>query len=114
MYLEFLMKLSLGPQKSLRFLVIIGQHQNWCGDALFFLSFLFGNNFLPTGKYLIHVRIHLSRISPYKVYWLREVHKKSSYPYVKKLFKTQHGRIPIDPAILAAIGHRFIHVATKI
>ena len=33
---------------------------------------------------------------------------KRSYPYVKKSFKTQHGRIPIDPAILAAIGHRFI------
>ena len=29
-------------------------------------------------------------------------------PYVKNSFKTQHGRIPIDPAILAAIGHRFI------
>ena len=28
---------------------------------------------------------------------------KRSYPYVKK-----HGRIPIDPAIVAAIGHRFI------
>ena len=28
--------------------------------------------------------------------------------YVKKLFKAQHGRIPIDPAILAAIEHRFI------
>ena len=28
--------------------------------------------------------------------------------YVKKLFKTQHGGIAIDPAILAAIGHRFI------
>ena len=27
---------------------------------------------------------------------------------VKKLFKTQQVRIPIDPAILAAIGHRFI------
>ena len=33
---------------------------------------------------------------------------KRSYPYVKKSFKTQHGRIAIDPAILAAIGHRFI------
>ena len=33
---------------------------------------------------------------------------KRSCPYVKKLFETQHGRIPIDPAILAAIGHRFI------
>ena len=28
---------------------------------------------------------------------------KRSYPYVKKLFKN-----PIDPAILAAIGHRFL------
>ena len=27
---------------------------------------------------------------------------------VKKLFKTQRGRISINPAILAAIGHRFI------
>ena len=27
---------------------------------------------------------------------------------LKVLFKTQHGRIPIDPAILAAIGHCFI------
>ena len=26
----------------------------------------------------------------------------------KKSFKTQHGSIPIDPASLAAIGHRFI------
>ena len=33
---------------------------------------------------------------------------KRSHSYVKKLFKTQHGRIPIDPAILAVIGHRFI------
>ena len=24
-------------------------------------------------------------------------------------FKTKHGRIPIDPPILAAIGHRLIH-----
>ena len=27
---------------------------------------------------------------------------------VKKSFKTQHGRIPINLANLAAIGHRFI------
>ena len=33
---------------------------------------------------------------------------KLSYPYVKKSFKKQHGRIPIDPAILAAIRRRFI------
>ena len=30
---------------------------------------------------------------------------KRSYLYVKKSFKTQHGRFLIDPAILAAIGH---------
>ena len=29
-------------------------------------------------------------------------------PYVEKSFKTLRSRIPIDPAILAAIGHRFI------
>ena len=29
-------------------------------------------------------------------------------PDMKKSFKAQHGRIPIDPASLAAIGHRFI------
>ena len=28
--------------------------------------------------------------------------------YFKKTLKTQRGRNPIDPAILAAIGHRFI------
>ena len=33
---------------------------------------------------------------------------KHSHPYVNKSFKTKHGRIPIDPAMLAAIGHRFI------
>ena len=31
---------------------------------------------------------------------------KRLYPYVKKLFKTQHVRNRIDPAILTAIGHR--------
>ena len=35
---------------------------------------------------------------------------KHSYPYVTKLFRTQHGRIPIDPAILAAIRHSFVGV----
>ena len=36
------------------------------------------------------------------------------HPYEKTLFKTQHGRIPIDPAILAAIGHRFRAIKKKI
>ena len=37
---------------------------------------------------------------------------KHSYPYVKKSFKTPRGRIPIDPEIVAAIGHRFIATTT--
>ena len=47
----------------------------------------------------------------YKVWWLREASQiaQTFMPqYVKKSFKTQHDKIPIDPAILAAIGHRFI------
>ena len=38
---------------------------------------------------------------------------KRSYPYVKQSFKTQRSRLPIDPAILAAIGHRFIAAPQK-
>ena len=48
---------------------------------------------------------------PYTKYGgLERPHKsgKRSYPYVKKSFKAQHGTISIDPAILAAIGHRFM------
>ena len=46
----------------------------------------------------------------------RGLHKsgKHSYPYVKKSFKMQRGRIPIDPAILAAIGHHFVAKQKKI
>ena len=45
-----------------------------------------------------------------KVWWLREALQigQTFIPHVKKSFKAQHGRIPIDPAILAAVGHRFI------
>ena len=39
-------------------------------------------------------------------------HLKCSYPYVKKSFKIQYGIIPIDPAILAAIGHRKFKMPT--
>ena len=42
----------------------------------------------------------------HKVWWLREA-SQIGQTYVKKSSKTQHGRIPIDPAILAAVG-RFI------
>ena len=40
----------------------------------------------------------------------------SLYPYVKKLFKTQHGGNPIDSAVtcMSAIGHRFIATAKEI
>ena len=34
--------------------------------------------------------------------------------HVKKLLKTQHGRNPINPAILAAIGHRFMAKKRKL
>ena len=34
--------------------------------------------------------------------------KRSNVQTFKKSFKTHHSRIPINPAILAAIGHRFI------
>ena len=34
-------------------------------------------------------------------------------PFVRKSSKTQRGRIPIDPAGLAAIGHRFIAKKSK-
>ena len=53
-------------------------------------------SFLPTGKYVTHAHAAIHK-------WV-----KRSYPYVKKSFEAQHGRFPIDSAILAAIGHRFI------
>ena len=37
----------------------------------------------------------------FKIWWLREASQ------IGQTF-TQHGRIAIDPAVLAAIGHRFI------
>ena len=48
----------------------------------------------------------------YRVWWLREASQigQMFVPYMKKL---QRGRIPIDPAILAATGHRFIAQKTK-
>ena len=53
------------------------------------------------GDQISHYTKHSGYESPHKS-------GKRSYPYVKKSFKAQHGRIPIDPASLAAIGHRFI------
>ena len=54
---------------------------------------------------------NLTKFPIHKVWWLREALQigQTFIPVdVKKTFKTQYGRIPTDPAILAAIGHRFI------
>ena len=62
--------------------------------------------FLPTSEMYVRGYWNQTKFPICKVWWLRERPHKSSkslYPYVKKSFK-----IPIDPAILAAIGHRFI------
>ena len=51
-----------------------------------------------------------SKFPVHKVWWLREASQigQTFIPRCEKLFKTQHGRIIIDPVIFAAIGHRFI------
>ena len=41
----------------------------------------------------------------YKVWWLREA-SQIGQTFIPR--GAQHGRIPIDPSILAAIGHRFM------
>ena len=53
------------------------------------------------GDQISHIQSTVAKRGPHKP-------GKRSYPYVKTSFKAQHGRIPIDPAILAAIEHRFI------
>ena len=50
-----------------------------------------------------HINIYTWLKEPDQVWWLRKAEQNCSYPYVKKLFKTQFGKIPIDPAILAAV-----------
>ena len=52
-----------------------------------------------------------TKFPTHKVWWLREaaqIGQMFTPLCEKKFFKTQHGIIPIDPAILVAIGHRFI------
>ena len=85
--------ISCKAKKSLRFLVI-GRVRNRCGDMLL-LFFCF---FCQQGNtwYIVYAGTKFP------------IQKYGSCPYVKKSFKTQHGRILVDPAILAAIGHRFI------
>ena len=74
--------------------LVIGRLQSRCGDALFLL--------VLTSE--IHTYIRGNWVAKRGLTNRANIH----YPYVKKWFKTQHGIIPIDPAILAAIGHRFI------
>ena len=40
--------------------------------------------------------------------YMQLLEQAKSYPKVKKSFETQQGRIPIDPAMFAATGRRFI------
>ena len=73
----------------------------------YFISFFLSTSEMCDTCVVIRTRPNF----PYTKYGGRErTHEsgKRSYPYVKKSFKTQHGRIPIDPAILPAIGHGFI------
>ena len=64
--------------------------------------------------------IGIRQNSPYTKYSSYERPHQSGkhlYPYVNKSFKIQHGRIPMNPAILAAIGHYFgseaMHAETR-
>ena len=57
-------------------------------------------------RLLEHSQIILFPI--HKVWWLGLTNRANVYTHVKKSFKTQHDRNPIDPTILATIGHRFI------
>ena len=51
----------------------------------------------------------------HKVWWRREAAQigQTFIPRCEKVFKTQRGRIPINPAILAVIEHRFISKQNK-
>ena len=72
----------------------IGRLQNRCSDAFFFF-FFFAN--------VIHVYMRL--LEPDQVSQLRWLRGASQ---IGQMFKTQQGRIPLGPAILAAIRHCFI------
>ena len=83
-------------KKKIPFL-IIGRFQDRCGDAFFFCDLFFCQPVI----YTIHgyaVIGNQTKFSIHKVWWLREA----------SLIGQTFIRIPIDPAILAAIGHRII------
>ena len=105
------------PQKGLRFLVI-GRLQNLCFFVLFCCGF-FGPtseicNTCICGYGLIFTKIisqqpdRISHTQSMVAKRGRTNRANIHTPYVKKSFKTQNGRNPVDPAILAAIRHRFI------
>ena len=78
----------------------------------FFLIFFFQVFFFfcqqGNTRYIVYAG---TKFPIYKVWWLREASqiRHTFIPfYVKMSFKAQHGRIPIDPAVLAGIGHRFL------
>ena len=67
--------------------------------------------FLPAGKYVTHCirgdqRSHIIRSMVAKRGLTNQANVHTTM--WKKSFKAQHGRIPIDPAIFDAIGHRFV------
>ena len=81
--------------------------------CLFFWGVIFS---LPTSEILCDTCIrgywNQTKFPIHKVWWLGEASqiRKTFIPLCKKVVYTQHGRIPIDPAILAAIGHCFIAI----
>ena len=66
----------------------------------------------PTGKYVLHVYAG-TKFPIYKVWWPREASqtRQTFIPLCEKV--AQYGRIQIDQAILAAIGHRFMIAKKK-
>ena len=98
-----LLMLTNDSTQKLRFLVG-GQLQNQCGDALLFV---FSNLFLPHRERrdtCIHGYWNQTKFPIHMV--AKRGRTNRTYPYVKKSFKTQHGRIPINRAILTAIGQK--------
>ena len=97
--------LSPRQKKSLWFLVI-GLLQYRCNDESFILLFC-----------VIRVNMYTYLLEPDQISHTQSMVAKRGRTNwanihtptdVKKSYKTQHGRIQIDPAILPAIGHRFI------
>ena len=88
---------------------------SWVGfiiDAVTF--FYFGNHFSPNQWNTLYIYWKQTKFPIHKVWWQKKGRTNQAdihiriYFYVKKLFKTQRCRIPIDSAILAAFRHRFI------